>query len=244
MLTFLTGLQKFWLGGLWLVWALLLFGGFVRGGGENQRMPRWTRLASSLTLTLAGWSWWLVGRGTTAVATPLFLLAFGMTLGFLGDLFMAGLVTGKRSVLGGMGSFGLGHVAYVIGILRLGTLFHLQNPVAVAATAVLWWLIGLGGWYLIVYRGHQPGPLHYAALPYALLLASTAGFASGLAVQNSAFIPLALGAILFLASDLTIAGELFNHWQFPFINDFIWLTYGPGQMLIVYTAASVLRLLK
>jgi hypothetical protein len=78
-------------------------------------------------------------------------------------------------------------------------------------------------------------------LPYALLLASTAGLATGLALQSTYFVPLAIGAALFLLSDLILAGELFSGLQFPLIGDVIWLTYGPGQALIVY-ASGVARL--
>jgi hypothetical protein len=36
------------------------------------------------------------------------------------------------------------------------------------------------------------------------------------------------------------AAQLFNNRHFPLIGDVIWLTYGPAQMLIVYTAGSAL----
>jgi hypothetical protein len=49
--------------------------------------------------------------------------------------------------------------------------------------------------------------------------------------------PLALGAALFLLSDLILAGELFRGWRRPGL-DVVWLTYGPAQMLIVYSARS------
>jgi hypothetical protein len=102
-----------------------------------------------------------------------------------------------------------------------------------------WLLVGLVGWYLVVFRGQEVTMLHWAALPYALLLASTAGFATGLALQSSHFVPLALGAALFLLSDLILAGELFSGLKFPLIGDVIWLTYGPGQALIVYAASVI-----
>jgi hypothetical protein len=82
--------------------------------------------------------------------------------------------------------------------------------------------------------------LRLAALPYALLLAGTTGIATGLAVQDSSLIPVALGAALFLASDLILAGELFNGLSFPLIGDVVWLTYGPAQALIVYGMAVAL----
>jgi hypothetical protein len=54
------------------------------------------------------------------------------------------------------------------------------------------------------------------------------------------FLPLALGAALFLASDLLVAGEHFGRMRFPHIGDAVWLTYGPAQMLIVYAVNSAL----
>src|SRR5262249_19507935 len=105
-----------------------------------------------------------------------------------------------------------------------------------------WLLFGAAGWYVVVFRGQEPAVLHYAALPYALLLASTAGFATGLALQAREFVPSATGAALFLVSDLILAGQLFTRLHFYLINDVVWLTYGPGQMLLVYGVGRALCL--
>ena len=83
--------------------------------------------------------------------------------------------------------------------------------------------------------------LHWAALPYALLLASTAGVATSLAVQDRAYVPFAIGGALFLVSDLILATRLFNSAEFRFVGDVIWFTYGVGQMLIVMAAGAALR---
>jgi YhhN-like protein len=98
---------------------------------------------------------------------------------------------------------------------------------------IIWWSIAVIGWYFIVFWKSKHTLLHYIALPYALLLASTVGIAHNLAIINEAFILIAIGAGLFLLSDLILAGELFSELRFPLIGDVIWLTYGPGQMLIV-----------
>lgn len=66
------------------------------------------------------------------------------------------------------------------------------------------------------------------------LLASTSGFATGLALQRGEFIPVAVGAALFLLSDLLLAAQLFNDVRFYLIDDVVWLLYGPAQMLIVF----------
>jgi predicted cobalt transporter CbtA len=98
-------------------------------------------------------------------------------------------------------------------------------------------------WYGIVYRPAKTRTVvHIIALGYALVLASTAGLAAGLALQNGLFWGLALGAALFLLSDMILAGELFSGLRFPLLGDVVWLTYGPGQMLIVYSVDAALRL--
>jgi hypothetical protein len=232
-----------WLVGLLLLWAALLVGGFVCGrmnAERTGRMPLWTRLASSAVLVLAAWSGYGVSRGTTTSVFAL-LIAIGMTLGLFGDLFMAKLLPYAPYALLGMAAFGLGHVAYIVAGLAYGN----QHGLAAAGTRygvwAIWLVAGLIGWYFAVFRG-QPkrSALHWVALPYALLLASTAGVATGLAIQEAALWPMAVGAALFLLSDLILAARLFNGHSFHLIEDVIWLTYGPGQMLIVYSVGSAL----
>lgn len=238
--------ERWWLIICWLAWAALLFGGFAFGklnARQTYRMPDVGRLGSSLVLVVAAWSWYLFTRESEAVIYTL-PIAIGMTFGFIGDLFMAGKIPVSQHVIGGMGAFGLGHVAYIIGLLRTGDALGLTASDARLIGWGVWLVIGAVGWWLAVYRGAgERNAMHWIALVYALLLASTAGVATGLALQESAFIPLALGAALFLLSDLIIAAQLFKGVHFRSIGDVIWLTYGPAQMLIVYSADGVLRLL-
>lgn len=231
--------QSLWLPGLLLLWTIFLFGGFLFGKTNAQRtrrMPTWTRMASSLTLVVAAWSWYLFARDSP-LSTFSLLIATGMTLGCLGDLFLAELFPLPQPVLGGIAAFGLGHIAYIIALLLFGNQHNLNAPGPRWGALLAWLLIGLVGWYFMVFQGHKPTILHWVALPYSLLLASMAGFATGLALQDSTFIPMAIGAALFLLSDLILAAQLFNKLHFPLIGDLIWLTYGPAQMLIVYGVA-------
>src|SRR5947209_13907113 len=83
--------QRLWLLALLLLWACLLFGGFVFGSANarrNRRMPTWTRMTSSFTLVLAAWSWYVFTLYSPLAWYSLFI-AIGMTLGSLGDLFFA-----------------------------------------------------------------------------------------------------------------------------------------------------------
>jgi len=233
--------QRYGMMGLLVLWGVFLFGGFVFGNSsETHRMPTWTRMASSITLVVAGWSWFFLSRGGGIRPFSL-TIALGMTFGLLGDLILADLLPGGRSVPAGIFSFGVGHILYIIGILQFGNQHGLDTFGPRWGALIVWLLIGLIGWYFIVYRGQNATMLHWIALPYALLLAGTTGFATGLAIQSTVFVPLAFGAALFLLSDLILAAELFNGLTFRSIGDVIWLTYGPGQMLIVYAIGAAMR---
>lgn len=233
----LSTLQTGWILALVVCWGALLFGGFFTGklnADQTHRMPTWTRLASSLALVIAAWTLTFALRGSTFDRLAL-LFAFGMSLGLLGDLFMAEALPFPNRVLGGIGAFGVGHLFYIAGLLNYGDSAGLDDPSARWGALIIWLLLALILWYLVVFRGApKKSFLHYAALPYALLLASTAAFASGLALQTDLFLLAAGGAALFLLSDLILAAQLFNGLHFRMIGDVIWLTYGPGQMLIVY----------
>ena len=227
---------------LLLLWGALLLGGFVFGRPDKagtRRMPTWTRLGSSAVLAIAAWVWYL-GSSHQPAAIWLLLIAIGMTLGLLGDLCMAHLVPLSQPVLGGIAAFGLGHLAYIAALLGAGTLTgHIAAGPRWGAWGV-WVLAGVVAWYFVMWRGKPHTIVHRASLGYVVLLASTAGVATGLAVQAVAFAPVALGAALFLLSDLILAAEQFNGVRFPLIGDLVWLTYGPAQALIVYGTALAL----
>jgi hypothetical protein len=225
-----------WLAVPLVAWAALLFGGFAFGKTNaegTRRMPTWTRMASSLALALAAWSAVLIMRVSPAAVIVL-LVALGMTLGLLGDLSLARVLPLGDPTLGGIAAFGLGHICYITALVLVGATYRLDASLPRYGALAVWLLAGFVGWYVIVARGQRLSALRVVAMPYALLLAGTAGVATGLALQSPAFIPVALGAALFLASDLILASELFNNRSFPLIGDVVWLTYGPAQALIVY----------
>jgi YhhN-like protein len=238
--------QALWLMVLLAVWAAFLFGGFVFGKlnpERTHRTPTWARMASSVTLVVAAWSWYSFTSATHAAFFAL-MVAIGMTLGAVGDLFVAKLIPVKEPILGGIASFALGHIAYIAALVNFADNNNLNAVGLRWGALVFWWLMGLGGWYFVVYRGQKHTLLHYAALPYSLLLATTAGFAMGLFLQASEFAMAAVGTMLFLLSDLLLAAQLFSEVHFTLIGDVVWLLYGPAQMLIVYSISQTLQLVK
>jgi len=237
---FLTSSQRLWLLALLGLWAVLLFGGWVGGrpnASRTRRMPLWTRLGSSFVLVIAAWIWFSLTR-TGVMAEVSLPLALGMSFGFAADVVMAG--EGKARKLGGIFLFAANHILYITALLRFASLAGLDAALPRWLTLILWWLLGLLLIYRILLRGQKWTILHAAALPYGLLLATTAGLALSLAVQAVAFAPLALGAALFVLSDLILAAAvLFGSLRLPFVHDIVWLTYGPAQMLIVYALGSM-----
>jgi len=232
-----------WLIGLLALWFGLLFGGFVLGKPDPQherRMPLGTRIGSSAVLVIAGWSLFCIAMSTDANAYAA-LVATGMSFGFLGDLARAHVVPVIGRALMGMALFGLGHVAYILAFASFDSNYIMLAPVAHISAWVAWMTIGTAAWWAVVYRSSKGTRLVWAALVYTLLLAGMAAIATTLALQDSSFIPTAIGASLFVVSDTILAAVLFNRCRVHLIHDVIWLTYGPAQMLIVYGIAAAIR---
>ncbi len=224
------------------VWAATLFGSYMYGrtrrGTNDYSIPVTARLASSFILAIgAALQNFLLPRNI--LDFTLFLVA-GMLWGFIGDIFLSQTTGLKNSFLYGMLAFAIGHFFYIAAFWQAGSFFHVAPAERGASFGALL-AIGCIGWYFLLIYHRKKTFLNWAALPYALLLAGTAGSAISAALVNAALWPCAIGAILFLISDMMIAGQQFAGISFPRIGDAIWLTYGPAQALI--TAAPLLLFL-
>ena len=235
----ITSLETVFFVGLLLAWGSFLFGGFAFGkpvldDTSLRRMPLWTRMMASATLMTAAWFWVTMTLGMQANSLALWI-APGMTACFIGDLFMARVFPVRQHILAGMIAFAIGHVCYISGLWLAGDALFIADTGAGSRwlPLIIWLLLGLVGWCVFIFPARKRNLLHYAALPYSLLLAGTAGIAWSLALVESAFLPGAIGAALFLLSDLLLGVQLFRNVKFRYIGDYVWLLYSPGQMLIV-----------
>jgi uncharacterized membrane protein YhhN len=228
------------------VWAALLILGFVFGRLDEERVnriPRLNKMLSSAILVVCALVWWLAGTSGTPLATYAILLFFGMAFSFLGDLIMAQLLPLPQHVLFGMGAFGVAHVLYISGYLRLGGVLGLQGGRARAVGLAVLLVLAVLLWWLLIRSPQTDAVLNYGSLGYALLLAAMAGLAASLALQEPRFVPLALGAVLFLISDVLLGHRLFQGGTFLMVGDLVWITYIVGQLLIVFSTATGLQLL-
>ncbi|HEV8066889.1 MAG TPA: lysoplasmalogenase [Planctomycetaceae bacterium] len=238
--------------GFWTLWATTLLGGTLLSFRDPGSLPwppdtllLFSHLGSSLCLVGAAWMWFL-GFSRSPAANTVALFTAGMVLGTLGDFFNAGTLQEMfplpDPVLGGIAAFALGHLCYIAGCLRAARHVNFASRGRFWGQIMFWQLFALVGWYVVVFRGARGGPtlLVWAALPYSLLLAGLTGLASSLSLADRRFIALAVGGILFLASDLILAFEMFRG-TFPHATHAVWLTYGPAQMLIVYSLGLIGR---
>jgi hypothetical protein len=243
-------LQRTLFTALFVVWGALLAGALVLGvqGSDTAELTaKWLRMASSLALVATGGAAWLWFFGTNA-AWYVLCAAIGITLGTVGDFYNAGLLDDYaplgEGVLGGIAAFGLGHIAYITGCQIAARQTGRTAPAPLYGSLALWLAIGAVGWYAIVYLGatEKTSALVWPALAYTLLLASMAGLAMGLALQDRRFTMLAVGAAFFFVSDLVLAIGMFRG-SFPWQTEVVWLLYGPGQMMIVFSALAIGRIL-
>jgi len=228
------------------IWAALLILGFAFGKLDEERInriPRRNKILSSLILVTCALIWWRAGASGTPLSTYAALLFFGMAFSFLGDLIMAQLLPLPQYVLFGIGAFGVAHVLYVIGYLRLGGVLGLQDGRSRAIGLAVLFALAVVLWWALIRSPQTDAVLNYGSLAYALLLAAMAGLAVSLALQETRFTPLALGAVLFLISDVFLGHRLFQEGAFLLVGDLVWMTYIVGQLLIVFSTATGLRLL-
>jgi len=218
----------------------LLAGGLLLGRPDPLgygRLPLPLRMGLSVTLVAAALTQVALAGGCIWGGYAR-LVAGGMALGLLGDLIMAGLIRVADRLVFGMAAFGLGHLAYMAALLVLllgrgwgDGMTGLGLWLLVAALAVVLWTA-------LVRKPRGDRFLNTAALGYSLLLASVNALALNLALHSSTFVPLALGAALFLASDLVLGRWAIRGLPFRGVNDVVWVTYNLGQLLIVFSIAS------
>jgi len=233
--------------GLLIVWAALLVFGFVLGKPDrdnSRRLPLGARMGMSVALVIAAFVWWRAGTASTSLARFGLFVFLGMASGFVGDLFMAGLIVPKpRNVIFGILSFGIGHVFYILGFVQAAAALGLDLGQVAPITLAVYLTIAVILWLAFVRSPGRGRTMNLGTLGYSLLLSAMGATAMALALQNGGFIPLAFGGLCFIASDLILGSQIMRGSSFRSIGDVIWIAYTIAQMLIVYSSSPALRLL-
>lgn len=222
---------------LWLLWFALLPGTFTAAWISGQ--SHWSRFwgISSLVLSAAAWVNWSFHR-RDRLGPACAWIALGMTFGTLADLYGALRVlrfTEPLTMI--IPLFALGHVAYIAGLLTLARRLELTGRArwarTLAGALVLCNLAGLALWAALVYPSDDLRSFHLPTAGYTIFLATAAAVMATVAGLDRRFAAVGIGGLLFLASDGFLAVRLFqDNWRG--VGDLCWITYGVGQMLIVY----------
>lgn len=204
----------------------------------------------ALLLTLVGYQWpslWLVYLFKPLATLLLILLAFlgwkscrtaasrwivvGLVLSFIGDVL---LIWPNQYFLPGLVAFLLTHIAYLVAFTR-DCNFPARFMVWLAYLAIA------VGFYVFLLPT-VPSGLRIPVAIYAAFLSTMAGQAMGrfFALKNASAQSAAIGALLFLISDLLLA---FHHFRQPLLyaTILILLPYYLGQWLIASSIWSTRR---
>jgi hypothetical protein len=229
--------------GLWL--GLHVFGfalGKLNAAGTSRFLP-WTRMAASATLVICAAIWWLAGARGTDLQAFAGLIFAGMLFGFLGDLTLAGFLRLPQEIIFGILWFSIGHAFYISAGAQLVRRFALDNGGVLAACIMGMMMVSAVAWRLAVACPETKPVLNVGSLVYGLLLGATAGLALSIAIQQPRLVSLAVGLVLFMASDILLGNTLFRKNEFRLARDINWVLYIVGQLLIVFTTPAALRLL-
>jgi len=225
------------------VWLALLIAAFAFGKDDAQRTRHshsWLLMSTSALLVLAAFIWWLNGAGFLA-GVGLWLL-LGMAAGFAGDLILADHVPFLQGVLPGMGAFSVTHICYLVAFGLMAARLGLPGDAIRFGVIAIYLVVGVVLWFTLVSSPRAAKVLNYGALGYALLLSGMAGFATALVIQMPALFWLALGANLFLLSDILLGNQIFRQTNRPHVYDIVWVLYIFGQALIVFSNSTFTRL--
>lgn len=222
---------------LWLVWLGLLPGTFVAATVTGQ--GGWSRFwwVSSTVLAMGAWInalWHRRDRLGPACA----LVASGITMGMLADLYGAySVIRFTEPLTMIVPLFALGHIGYIAGLLMLAGHMRLRRRAGwrgtLACTILLYNFAGLALWIALVRPSDALPGMHLPTAGYTVFLATAAAVMATVACLERRFLAVAIGGVVFLVSDGFLAVQLFQG-NWAGLGDWCWITYGIGQMLIVY----------
>ncbi len=177
--------------------ALSVLGLLVAEKNENAPLKRIFKPAASLSFIFAG-----VAAGALETAFGQAVLA-GLILCALGDVLL--IPKSKKVFLAGMGAFAAGHAAYFAAFLIGGAVL---SPAAIAAFL----LMGALAAGLLIWLRDGLGAMAIPVAVYSLVISVmvAAGVAHWSAAQSADSASLALAAIGFALSDVSVARDRFG----------------------------------
>ena len=177
-----------------------------------------------------------VGLQKIQPATLKYLLQVSLFFSWLGDLFLLFDKGDSLYFIGGLLSFLIAHLFYIILFVKLKTVLNPDSKLNKRAIGFL--LIYVGILFTLLIPGL--GALKIPVIVYALVLASmfiASLYASSISSTWQSLI--IIGALLFVVSDSILALNKFLN-PFPTASFLVMLTYGLAQLFIVMGVSNSL----
>lgn len=229
------------LGTLFVLWAVALVGSLLL---ELTNTPlahstvSWLLRSTSPLLVLIGWLLYAGGPRDGLGAVRL-LVALGMSVSCVGDVVMGQIIPTPEPILTGIAVFGTAHIIYIIAFAVVAGRFGPTSSRVRAASIALAVAVGVACWSIFVRTPAAAVALNIGALVYALIIGSMGGMALSLALQNRRFIATAIGAGLFMLSDVILGARALRDVHWSLIGETVWWSYIIGQMLIVWSIGTL-----
>ena len=168
----------------------------------------------------------LASRATASPYGRVLLVAF--SLSWLGDLLL--ISRERRAFLAGLGAFLAAHVAFVVAFALRGVDW---KALALAAVPLALFTFVISRWLL----PHVDGSMRVPVIAYMTALCTMVAFAAGAAWGGAQWKPLAIAAVAFLLSDLSVARDQFVA---PGIWNQVWglPLYYAAQLAFAWSAAA------
>jgi uncharacterized membrane protein YhhN len=222
--------------GLGVIWLVAFVAGMLLGkpnADRSKRLARWAKLIMIAVTLIVGGMWW-IGYARATPAAPFALLVFlGLAACAVGDVLLAGLIPVRRAEILSLVGFGIGHLFFIAGVLRLRQVLGAAGAGPVVLAAGTGAAITAAAWYFLIQNPGGSRVLNIASLLYGMLLGSSVAVAVGLTLETGTLIVMAVGLVLFMVSDFLVAQHLIRKRSlFPYMRDAMWLVYSAAQVLI------------
>lgn len=166
-------------------------------------------------------------------------LALGLLACFTGDLFLSDVIPISASFLGGMAAFGTAQILFICVFVKIlkANRIKVFNRRLLRSMLILYSICSVI--YIIIAKYSTTSTeIKLGILGYSLLLCTMASFAISLTNINNRCWIIAIGAILFVISDMIIGLTGFDILYIPAKDFVIWGTYVAALMGMVYGISS------
>lgn len=206
--------------------------------------------STSLQLAVIAWFIWIFGARGTSFSSFGMLIAIGMSLSFVADLIMAGMIRLKNRVIGGIVAFGMVHIIYTMAGMTVASRLPGSAAVFQVLPAVILFmtLVTVVLWYFLVFNETAGRVMNYGSLGYTMLISMMVSVAITVAMTNLGMAILPFGALLFMLSDIILGNQMFQDnlifslLKWPYVHEAVWGTYIAGQACIVWSVWVAMNL--